>query len=206
MTCHYPVVIPWRNQWWWCKMSAGCFQNTGLEIGFAQICSRQVCSKLVKTEEWKSNMDTKKQGGKYLGICHLCPIFTPPFLQICDIVCKEQISANPFFSSTERQQNQKYLGHPCHSTNQQNITYVTFIDISISQTFLAWLYSPLYEVCNQGFKLGSSEFHGQVFWTTGIHCDIRQINVCLQKQNRGASSTLSFCNTFVLFPATFKAV
>ena len=153
------------------------------------------------------HLHTKKHWGvnTLFRICHLCPIFTPPFLQICDIFCREQICANPFFLSSERQQNQKYLGHPCHSTNQQNITYVTFIDISISQTFLTWLYSPLYEVCNQGFKLGSSEFHGQVLWTTGIHCDIRQINVCLQKQNRGASSTLSFCNTFILFPANFQS-
>ena len=151
-------------------------------------------------------MDTKKQGGVNIqAFAIFAPYLLLRFYKFATQFARSKL-VQIHFLSTERQQNQKYLGHPCHSTNQQNITYVTFIDISISQTFLAWLYSPLYEVCNQGFKLGSSEFHGQVFWTTGIHCDIRQINVCLQKQNRGASSTLSFCNTFVLFPATFKAV
>lgn len=72
-----------------------------------------------------------------------------------------------------------YLGHSGHSTNQQNITNIAFIDVSIPQTFLAWFHSPLNEITDKGFKLWTCKFHGQVLWTTGINSDVRQVDVCL---------------------------
>ena len=49
-----------------------------------------------------------------------------------------------------------YLGHSCHSTNQQYVANITLADVSITQALLARLYGPLNEVTDKGFKLGTS--------------------------------------------------
>lgn len=72
-----------------------------------------------------------------------------------------------------------YLGHSGHSPNKQNVTDVTLANVSITQTLLAWLHSPLNEVVDQGFKLGTCEFHRQMLGTTGINGYVGQIDVRL---------------------------
>ena len=72
-----------------------------------------------------------------------------------------------------------YLGHSCHSTNQQYVTNIALADVSITQAFLTRFYSPLNEVTDKGFKLGTSKLHSQVFGPTGIHSDVGQVDVRL---------------------------
>ena len=60
---------------------------TGRKIGFAQICSLQICRKNVKTQEYIWSKDGKRHK---CSIYHICPRFALQFSEICDIFARSK--------------------------------------------------------------------------------------------------------------------
>ena len=63
----------------------------------------------------------------------------------------------------------KYLGHSCHSTDQNDFGDVPFADISILDGLLAGSNSSLHQFRDEALKFGASELQVHVLGTRGIH-------------------------------------
>ena len=72
-----------------------------------------------------------------------------------------------------------YLGHSCHSTNQNDIDNLTLADISILDSLFTWRNCSLHQFSYEALKLGAGELHVHVLWAGRIHCQEREVDVRL---------------------------
>ena len=77
---------------------------------------------------------------------------------------------------------QTNLWHSGHSTNQDDLSNVGLLYFGILQSFLAGTHGTFHQVFHQRLKLGPGQLHVHVFWSAGIHRQVRQVDVRLQQK------------------------
>lgn len=85
-----------------------------------------------------------------------------------------------------------YLGHSGHSTNKQDFSNFILVYLGIFETLMAGLHCPLNKTANQRLKLGSSQLQVHVFGATGIHSDVRKVDVRLYVARQGHLVTAQY--------------
>ena len=97
------------------------------------------------------------------------------------------------------------LGHSWHSTNQDDLSNVRLFHLSILQSFLTGADGTFHQGFHQRFKLGPGQLQVHVFRATGIHSQVRQVDVRLQRQSWLAYTGQSILSlSFFLWQKCFR--
>merc|ERR1711953_1063392 len=88
----------------------------------------------------------------HLSLCHRSPC-CPRGCSCCPSRCRDC----------------QTLGHPAHSTDQDDLSNITLDDFGIFHSFVARINTLLDQITDNGFKFGSCQLQIHVLWSRGVH-------------------------------------